>query len=577
MRYVSNPSCEHPDDLLKLFKKYSSSIYQKDFTQYDHESMVIIIFTVERAKELSIKNDSILWLTEQVWKNRPSKKQVEEDYISVVSGFERNKKYLNEIQSYNSVHEIKDALESISENEDYISEEDAGIMMIKDGWILAFPETTRASIYLGKGTKWCTAATKSTNYFLNYVADIEKPIFLFYLIRINGNTLKNPNDKISVGFYRNGLMIQDEDYSATVNSVNDPLKMDDILLIVGDLFNAFYDKMKEKIDSIQMIHPATKEMQKIASSFERYKRKIEDMTKEDVDVFSSIIALYPNLDEKLEEYLATFGGDETKRSLAKNATIKPETMLLFMHGDFLDILAMNKSITREIQLRILSILLNTRNPDFSKETAWWFCKNKSVGEDLIEKLADSGISAYYFAVLNREGLSERIKIKLASIPDNNEITSLFYNRKLVSYRIQKAVLENNRLNNVLYALASNPNIHPKISREMIDKHHDNYHLMVALATNENLDETSRLKLVKQTSESIRLTLARIEINERVQMALANDASMRVLTNLATHNYKLSKKVQLALIEKMEPDILDALKINGALNRDVRDLLFSISY
>ena len=81
MRYVSNPSYEHPDDLLKLFKKYSSSIYQKDFTQYDHESMVIIIFTVERAKELSIKNDSILWLTEQVWKNRPSKTSRRRLYI----------------------------------------------------------------------------------------------------------------------------------------------------------------------------------------------------------------------------------------------------------------------------------------------------------------------------------------------------------------------------------------------------------------------------------------------------------------------------------------------------------------
>lgn len=40
-----------------------------------------------------------------------------------------------------------------------------------DTWLVIMPETEEASIYYGKGTKWCTAATESENYFDRYHND----------------------------------------------------------------------------------------------------------------------------------------------------------------------------------------------------------------------------------------------------------------------------------------------------------------------------------------------------------------------------------------------------------------------
>ncbi len=85
-----------------------------------------------------------------------------------------------DINSYKSTTDVFTAIQKISGVPDVVSVKELDRMIKKEfaGQIKQFhlsdkikiliPETQAASCYLGRGTRWCTAATKSTNYFDDY-------------------------------------------------------------------------------------------------------------------------------------------------------------------------------------------------------------------------------------------------------------------------------------------------------------------------------------------------------------------------------------------------------------------------
>jgi len=58
-------------------------------------------------------------------------------------------------------------------------EKDVEIILDTDKVLIVSPRTKEASCKYGKGTKWCTAASKSTNYFDSYD---ERGVKLYYII-----------------------------------------------------------------------------------------------------------------------------------------------------------------------------------------------------------------------------------------------------------------------------------------------------------------------------------------------------------------------------------------------------------
>lgn len=95
-------------------------------------------------------------------------------------------------------------------------------------WVIIHPTTKEAAIYYGKGTRWCTAATGSYNYFDHYNSDGG----LYILIN-----KQNPEQKWQVHFqsnsYMNPLDRHDSDKLESIVSGND------------DLYNAFL-RIKER-------------------------------------------------------------------------------------------------------------------------------------------------------------------------------------------------------------------------------------------------------------------------------------------------------------------------------------------
>jgi hypothetical protein len=133
---------------------------------------------------------------------------VKDDYLPLIKFHFNNQDLLKPINSYSNVSELNSDIESLGEESEAVSEKELDIFFEKDGWILTMPHTTKASCLLGKGTDWCTSRTKSQNLFLSYIGRYSDDIVLFYVIKIDGNPKKNPNDKLSVGF-ENGKPIFD--------------------------------------------------------------------------------------------------------------------------------------------------------------------------------------------------------------------------------------------------------------------------------------------------------------------------------------------------------------------------------
>lgn len=86
-----------------------------------------------------------------------------------------------DIGQYKSLSELGDAVQSYIDNPDQATSKSDEIRRIKargaelvyedEKWVVIVPKTEEAAIYYGKGTKWCTAATETKNYFNFYNND----------------------------------------------------------------------------------------------------------------------------------------------------------------------------------------------------------------------------------------------------------------------------------------------------------------------------------------------------------------------------------------------------------------------
>ncbi len=57
---------------------------------------------------------------------------------------------------------------SKSEEEEFYKNGSAQLLVNNDEWKVVIPKTEEASVYFGRNTRWCTAATETTNYFGYY-------------------------------------------------------------------------------------------------------------------------------------------------------------------------------------------------------------------------------------------------------------------------------------------------------------------------------------------------------------------------------------------------------------------------
>jgi hypothetical protein len=139
-----------------------------------------------------------------------------------------------------------------------------------NNWIGVYPKTEEGSVgackNLSSGVRWCTAATKTKNFFNEYTGEYN--IHLYYFFRKGGNTRKEANDAIAIGWVKkDGKPEIIHGRNATVNATNTDLKESDL----EDIFGEEWDDVKNK-----MIEDLQKEERKETA----YNKMISNLTPE---------------------------------------------------------------------------------------------------------------------------------------------------------------------------------------------------------------------------------------------------------------------------------------------------------
>ena len=110
-----------------------------------------------------------------------------------------DKRDINRYKSPEEVYDVVKHYEDVKtkgEIEREIKQTEAEKVFENDKAIVVKPKSKEASCYYGKGTKWCTAATSSYNYFDKYYLD--NMVNLYYVL------VKGSDEKYAVAVYPDG-------------------------------------------------------------------------------------------------------------------------------------------------------------------------------------------------------------------------------------------------------------------------------------------------------------------------------------------------------------------------------------
>lgn len=266
MRVVSNPSYKHSKEIIEKFNRLKDNIFNKDHSTYNTEYIKEFLNAVTLCKNMGLKADSTKWITKEMFNLKLTEKDVSEDYIPVLLGYQKYKNNgLKPLSMYVSIVELNYAIQEIvGETSESISSDEFGIIDEHNGWLLTMPYTVEASCSLGSNTVWCTARRDGENKFLSYIK--KDRYILFYAIKTD-STRSDEYSKISIGFKNGKLVPGDSAYSATVTSQNNKLTEKDLKKVFGEkLWARFLSKMKAKLKSINNIHPIFSEIVKAGES-----------------------------------------------------------------------------------------------------------------------------------------------------------------------------------------------------------------------------------------------------------------------------------------------------------------------
>lgn len=166
----------------RLFEQYLleaelKDIYQKYYTDIPEEEFWQIVksdptYNPQKETKMGTYGKWLLNLKRKGLKNEDLYKANE--YLSVFNKV-KNKLTKKDINQYKSLPELYNSVKDFIEgNEDTRSKSEitrdiknngAEEVYKDDSWLVIVPKTKEAACYYGKGTQWCTAATKGNNYF----------------------------------------------------------------------------------------------------------------------------------------------------------------------------------------------------------------------------------------------------------------------------------------------------------------------------------------------------------------------------------------------------------------------------
>ena len=257
-----------------LTGKYNALLHPaaRDLTKLSFEQLQTLHKVVEAAKNKNLKAPYIQWATKQFRQKDLNFPQMVEDYIPPLLSLQKNKDkfepdVLDKLESIEQLNQKLNA--NISSEEMAVSDAELGKLAEEDGWVLYMPHTTEASCEIGKtggrrDTTWCTTRPDASNMFLQYVAQADANVVLFYVVKKGVNAEKDPYAKMSVGIIHGKPNFDQGDGGVSVNANNDNLTKNKFEEVVGkDLADKFLRIMQEKSTSLGGEHPAKEEFRSL--------------------------------------------------------------------------------------------------------------------------------------------------------------------------------------------------------------------------------------------------------------------------------------------------------------------------
>lgn len=146
-------------------------------------------------------------------------------YTSLPQLFKAIQPYYNYKSNSEKINEIKQGADKVYED---------------DTWLIIIPRTKEASIYYGKGTQWCTAASKSNNYFDSYSKD--GPLYI--------NINKQTGRKYQFHFESDQLMNEQDEEISTADIENSNIthgSLCDIIGVTDGMYNFYKKQVKQNL------------------------------------------------------------------------------------------------------------------------------------------------------------------------------------------------------------------------------------------------------------------------------------------------------------------------------------------
>ena len=403
---------------------------------------------LQAAINLGIRNPSQL-----KWLVRMKKFEPIADMVGLISAFEQNKQRLavKDLDAYHNPNDLRSALEALGESEGdkrrQLKDNETDIVYDDEQWIVVMPHTMESSIQWGKGTTWCTAATKSANLFYNYVGRKDEDIILFYIIRKGVDSKIDPNAKLSVGFVGGEPIIDGMRGGLTVNSSNIGIEKESLKKILGTKLELIMNAMKSHSKKIKSKHPAKKAMQKIAqaknpSVLEKY---AVGMNLEERNDFLNVLLEY-DLSAEMLTYLASDESVNVRQSIAVKPITPPELVSLLARDEE-KVVRVAVTYNPKVSLEVLTQLAS----DVSANVRQGVAMSERASPELLAQFVNDK--------------SEHVRWVLAMNP-NTSVEIL-------------AQLANDKSQNVRSTLAQNPNTPPEILSMLADDKHKDVRAAIA--------------------------------------------------------------------------------------------------
>jgi hypothetical protein len=312
-----------------------------------------------------------------------------EDAVDAIKAFDKakaalkSKKKNTDIYGYKTVQDLKDIVSSIgpSRSQKDTKLEKERILVGEFGdWKVELPLTTQSACHIGKGTTWCTAATKTKNMFLHYT---EQGVILFHITERGVDPTEDAMAKLTVGFIDGKPVLEGKTGGVTVNARNEGLTIADLLNLFQRQYSPIMDAMQAQVDKLGGVHPAMgekeerirKQKEEILNGAERaakdlelhreFYERIQTMVPElRIDYLEKLFASEPvpevvesfiemALDGRMAEiqYLSRYArADAIERIFAKSKEMNKD-----INADFAVLLSRNPYISGESLARLTKI------------------------------------------------------------------------------------------------------------------------------------------------------------------------------------------------------------------------------